>query len=253
MTDMSTSALAAARSLLDARWRCAGVPFREILPPDRPGAYAIQEATVGQLGTIGGWKVGARGIDAQPSFAPLPATGLFPSGAVLQGPPWELRGLEVELAFRLGYDLDPGGRMLTRSQLADAIDQVLPVIEVVETRLSDWRESEPLAQLADLQSHGALVLGAPAAGVAPASVDLGQLMASLTCDGEVVATTRGGNPAADAWRLLGLLALHCAERGMPLRAGQIVTTGSCTGMVFARRGAAVRAEIGGIGQVELRF
>ena len=247
-----TSALAAARRLLDARRQGAGVPFREILPADRDGAFAIQDATVAGLGPIGGWKVGAKAIDAPPACAPLPAAGMLPSGAVLQGPPWQLRGIEVEVAFRLGTDLDPKGRLLPRAEIVAAIGEVLPVIEVVETRLADWRLSEPLAMLADLQSHGALVLGAPAA-VAPDAVDLRELEAYLAFDGQAVASARGANPAVDVWRLLAWLALHCSERGLPLRAGQIVTTGSCTGMLFAPAGASVLGQLAGVGQVQLQF
>lgn len=247
----SPPALAAAR-LLAAREQAAGVPSRDIVPADRDGAFAIQDATVAKLGAIGGWKVGAKGIATEPSCAPLPAAGILSSSAVLQGARWQLRGVELEVAFRLGRDLDPRGRMLSRAEIAAAIDQVLPAIEVVETRLADWRQSAPLAQLADLQSHGALVLGAPA-GVAPASVDLRELKAYLAFDGQAVASAHGANPAADVWRLLAWLALHCSERGSPLRAGQVVTTGSCTGMLFAPEGAAVLGQLAGIGQVELRF
>ena len=248
----SPSAHAAAQRLLDARKQHAGVPFRDILPADRAGAFAIQDATLATLGPIGGWKVGAKGIAAEPSCAPLPAAGIVPMGAQLQGPQWQLRGVELEVAFRLGRDLDPQGRMLARDEIAAAIAEVLPVIEVVETRLADFRQSEPLAQLADLQSHGALVLGAPAE-VAPASVDLRQLEAYLAFDGQPVASTFGANPAADVWRLLAWLALHCSERGLPLRAGQVVTTGSFTGMLFAPEDALVLGELKGIGRVELRF
>jgi 2-keto-4-pentenoate hydratase len=253
MTTMhSSDALVAAQRLLATRQGAAAVPFREILPSDRDSAFAIQDATVARLGAIGGWKVGTKGIAAEPACSPLPAAGILASGAVLRGAPWQLRGVEVEVAFRLGRDLDPQGRMLSRTEIAAAIDQVLPVIEVVETRLADWRQSEPLAQLADLQSHGALVLGAPAT-VPPESVDLRELEAYLAFDGQAVASARGANPAADVWRLLAWLALHCSERGVPLRAGQVVTTGSCTGMLFASEGAAVLGQLAGIGQVELRF
>ena len=252
MTIHSSQAQAAARRLLAAREQGIGVPFREVLPADRAGAFAVQEATLAGLGPVGGWKVGAKGPAAEPTCAPLPAAGLLASGAVLLGAPWQLRGVELEVAFRLGQDLDPRGRTLAPDELAAAISEVLPVIEVVETRLADWRQSEPLAQLADLQSHGALVLGAPTP-IAPATVDLRALESYLAFDGQPVASARGANPAADVWRLLAWLALHCSERGLPLRAGQVITTGSFTGMLFAPDDAAVLGELKGIGRVELRF
>jgi 2-keto-4-pentenoate hydratase len=79
------------------------------------------------------------------------------------------------------------------------------------------------------------------------------LEASLSFGATSAAHTHGGNPAQDVWRLLSWLALHCAERGQPLRAGQIVTTGSCTGLLTAPMDVTVRGDIAGVGAVELRF
>lgn len=241
----------AARLLAAAR-RGAGVDSHEVLPADAAGAYAIQDATLRQLGPAGGWKVGAKGLQAEPACAPLPATGLLASGAALAGSAWRLRGIEVEVAVRLARDLVPGDALLPPAELAAAIDCVLPVIEVVDTRLADWREADPLAQLADLQSHGALVMGRPA-GLRPADVDLRTVAAYLAFDGQPVASTRGANPAGDVWRVLAWLARHCERRGQPLRAGQVVTTGSCTGMLFAPEGARVQGHLDGLGLVELQF
>jgi len=242
----------AARALLEARRTGIGVAAAEVQPPDRAGAYAVQDVLLQSLGPIGGWKVGAKTASAEPHAAPLPAAGLLPSGARLQGPQWQLRGVEVEVALRLGRDLLPASGPLDAQTLMAAVDAVLPAVEVVETRLSDLPQSDPLAQLADLQSHGALLLGAPMS-LGAAGIDLREIEARLEFDGEVVASTRGGNPAADLWRLLGWLASHAAQRGQPLRAGQVITTGSCTGMKFAKSGAHVRAQVIGIGAVELHF
>ncbi|MEP6790253.1 MAG: fumarylacetoacetate hydrolase family protein [Ramlibacter sp.] len=243
---------AAALRLLEARKGAATVAWRDVLPPDRGSAYAVQDMTVAQLGAIGGWKVGAKGPTVEPHCAPLPAAGLLTSGTSLSGPPWRLRGIEVEVAVRLGRDLDASNGAPDAGEIAAAVEAVLPVMEVVETRLADLRQSDPLAQLADLQCHGALVLGAPCA-MRPEEIDLRTVQAYLAFDGQPVASARGANPAADIWRLLGWLALHCAQRALPLRAGDIITTGSCTGMLFAPEGCHVQAELAGIGRVELRF
>ncbi|HET6827319.1 MAG TPA: fumarylacetoacetate hydrolase family protein, partial [Ramlibacter sp.] len=95
-------------------------------------------------------------------------------------------------------------------------------------------------------------LGAPAA-VDPAGLDLRDVEAYLAFDGQPVASACGANPAGDVWRLLGWLARHCALRGRPLRAGQVVTTGSCSGMLYAPEGAHVQGHLQGIGLVELSF
>lgn len=242
----------AAELLGRARRDGAGVAWQEILPADLDAAYAVQDATVTRLGPVGGWKVGAKGPQVEPICAPLPAAGLLGSGAVLTGMPWRLRGVEVELALRVGRDLDAADADLGPDELAAAFDAVLPALEVVETRLTDWRGGAPLALLADLQSHGALVLGEPLP-MPTARPDLRTLAVTLGFDGRTVADTRGGNPAQDVWRLLAWLIGQCARRGQPLRAGQIVTTGSCTGMLFAPEGTQVEARLDGLGIVALRF
>jgi len=239
----------AARRLVEARKGAAVVRWRDVMPADAAAAYDTQERTISQLGAVGGWKVGAHYAAAQPACAPLPASGIFASGVSLVGPPWHTRGVEVEVALRLARDL---GEAPSHAELVRAVDSVLPAIEVVETRLADWRDSEPLAQLADLQSHGALVLGKPSP-LRAADLDLRCVEAYLAFDGQPVASTYGANPAGDVWRLLAWLAGHCARRGRPLRAGQVVTTGSCTGMLFAHEGAEVKAQLKGIGLVGLRF
>ena len=147
---------------------------------------------------------------------------------------------------------DIGHDVLTPSELVSAFDAAMPAIEVVETRLARWKESPALAQLADLQSHGALVVGAPSR-LDVSMVDLREVEAQLRLGNALVTSTKGGNPGRDIWRLLGWLACHCAKRGRPLRAGQVVTTGSCTGMAFANQGDEVHGSITGLGQVHLGF
>jgi 2-keto-4-pentenoate hydratase len=241
-----------AQRLIRAHNGAVALPHAQVLAPDAAVAYAVQDETMRGLGTIGGWKVGAKGPAIEPACAPLPASGLFPTGATLLGPPWRMRGIEVEVAVRLGRDLIAADGEPDAATVRDAIECVLPVIEVVETRLTDWRDSAPLAQLADLQSHGGLVIGEPSA-LSPGALDLRTVDAYLAFDGQPVASTHGANPASDIWRLLAWLARHCAQRGQPLRAGHVITTGSCTGMLFAPEGAHVQAQLAGIGLVEVRF
>jgi 2-keto-4-pentenoate hydratase len=249
---MPTTPQQAAKLLVAARAGEPAVAWRDIAPADRAGAYAIQDATLSAIGPVTGWKVGAKGPEAEPHCAPLPTAGLHASGVVLKGPAWRWRCVEVEVALRLGRDLDPHGRLLPPEALAEAFDAVLPVIEVVESRLAEGKTADPLAHLADLQCHGALVLGSPCT-LHPSKLDLRTVEASLSFDATYAAQTHGGNPAQDVWRLLAWLAVHCANRGQPLRAGQIVTTGSCTGLLTAPMKAKVRGEIAGVGAVELRF
>ncbi|MDA9509923.1 hydratase [Bradyrhizobium sp. CCBAU 11386] len=226
------------------------VSWRDILPSDRAAAYAIQDATLARIGPAGGWKVGASNPEAEPICAPLPASCLLASGVRLGT--GLLRGVEAEVALRVGRGLTIDDAALPDRELARAFDAAYPVIEVVETRLEDWTNSAALAQLADLQSHGALLIG-PASTVSPASIDLRSVEAHISIGDDISKRTTGGNPAGDIWRLLRWLVRHCAERGAPLLPGHIVTTGSCTGMIFAQEGASVRARLAGFGEVAVDF
>ncbi|WP_427915470.1 2-keto-4-pentenoate hydratase [Ramlibacter sp. MMS24-I3-19] len=249
MTTTDPSAIA--RALLQARHARQPAP-RTWRLADVPAAYAVQDATAEALGPIAAWKVGAASPEATPGCAPLPASGVRPAGALLQGSEWQLRGIEAELAVRLGRDLTPDDEN-DRPRLSAAIDAALPALEVVETRLQDWRSSDPLDQLADLQSHGALIVGPPLPWRAEAPVDLRTLRVTLAFDGQPVADARGSHPVGNVLPLLGWLARHARQRGRRLRAGDVVTTGSCTGLLFAWEGAHVQATVEGVGTVDLRF
>ncbi|CAN7760853.1 MULTISPECIES: 2-keto-4-pentenoate hydratase [unclassified Variovorax] len=242
----------AARALYIARRDGRRVPSALVQPADRHEAYAIQDATLAALGTVGGWKVGARAPGLEPTCAPLPAEGLRSDGALLKGPAWRLRGIEVEVGFQLGVDLPSRAAPYTLDELAFAIESVLPVIEVVETRLADWLGAGSDAQLADLLSHGALVLGRRQP-FEPAWFDLAKVEAVLRFGEQIVAHTVGEHPSPDAGTLLEWLANHCSARGVGLKAGQVITSGSCTGMLFASQGTAVRVEIAGLAPLSVSF
>lgn len=216
-------------------------------------AYRLQDATLERLGPVGGWKVGSKGPDSQPHCAPLPQAALHRSGAMLPASRFAWRLVELEVAVRLRTDLSLGATdRPTPTELAQALDAVLPAFEAVESRLEDGQNASPMAKLADLQCHGALVLGAPSS-LLPAEVDLRTVQATLWLGEACAVRAVGGNPAQDLWALLGWLARHCTERGMPLRRGQVVTTGSCTGLTAVPAACMARGALHGIGTVELQY
>lgn len=242
----------AAQALCRARRDGRRVSSTGLPVQGRDEAYAIQDATLAMIGPIGGWKVGATGPRQEPTCAPLPAAGLMFHGAVLRESAWHLRGIEAELAFRLASDLPPRGRPYTRDDMTQAIDSVLPAIEVAETRWADWLDAGPDALLADLLCHGGLVLGEPKA-FDPAWLQLTRTEVTMRFDDQVVAHTIGAHTSPDVGALLAWLANHCIARGASLRTGQVVTTGSCTGMLFASAGTSVHVEVAGLAPLSAFF
>lgn len=215
-------------------------------------AYAIQDAVLARIGPVGGWKVGAKGPNAEPTCAPLPASGLHDSPAMLRLAPDALRGIELEVALRVRRDLDLNPNEIPSLTLDDMFDAVFPAIELVGSRLAAFDTADPLSKLADLASHSALVIG-PGAAIPPGQIRLPEIRSTLTFDAQPMAQTVGGNPAVNLLRLAHWLAMHCVGRGAPLRRGQVVTTGSCTGMLFAPAQSLVAGSIESVGEVKLQL
>jgi 2-keto-4-pentenoate hydratase len=241
----------AAALLVDARR--GGQPLRRLPPELAPAtvnaAYAIQDAVIDALGGAGGWKVGAKSPTDEPSCAPIPAALVFASPKEFGPGELRLRGIEAEIAFRIGRDLPPRARAYAIDDVASAVASIHAAIEVVESRFEDFRATEPLAVLADSNSNGALVVASPVA--AATRIDQMRQSVRLHFGADRIADVVGGNPAGDLWRLLAWLANHCAARCGGLRKDAIVTTGSCTGMAFAAPGTRVVAELDGLGLVEV--
>ena len=84
-------------------------------------------------------------------------------------------------------------------------------------------------------------------------LDIARPPVRVLFDGEEVARCRAGNTGGDPVRLLVALVNHATAQGLPIEAGQIVTTGSVTGMSFAKAGVDVVADYGEFGKVEVAF
>jgi 2-keto-4-pentenoate hydratase len=240
----------AARLLCAAR---GGAPVHKLPANCRPqsdaDAYQIQDAVTRQLGQpIGGWKVGAASPAAAAFCAPIYMGMIRPSPASYTASELRLIGIEAELAFRIGYDLP------ARAEAYDAADvprdaTLHPVIEVVDSRYSDFRALDRASILADNFSNGGLVYGAAVPNWQ--GLDLACTTITVTEDGEPFADSRSG-PARDPIAALVDFANVMRARG-GTKVGTIVTTGSWTGMVFTRRGARIVADFGPLGRVEVAF
>lgn len=240
--------IAAAALLMEARR--SGRPITamplELVPEDSAEAYAIQREMSAALGPIGGWKVGAKGPSAEPSCAPLPSSLMHPSPYAFTFPcPL---GVEAEIAVRLKKDLPPRAQPYSIDDVRAAVGSIHPAIEVVGSRFAYPGRESPLTILADALSNTAFVYGSGT----DEDIDIDQTRQAVTLffGSTLVADTVGGNPAGDIWRLLAWLANHVAANDGGLRAGQIVTTGSCTGLLVPEPGTTVRAALDGLGDVE---
>ena len=241
----------AADLLLDARARrrpLRGLPD-DAKPQSPREAYVVQDRVIDALGTIGGWKVGAKTALDEPTCAPLSASWLVASPVRFPGAAFALNGIEAEIAFKLARDLPARADAYTGPDIVAAVASVHPVIEVVDSRFADIRDVDPLSLLADSLSHGALVVGP---GIAlPKRFDVATQKVELDVDGVRVVSAQDSNAAGEPFRLLAWLANHAAGRCGGLRRDQVITTGSWTGVRFVAPGARIEARFPGIGEVRV--
>jgi 2-keto-4-pentenoate hydratase len=156
--------------------------------------------------------------------------------------------IEAEIAFVLERDLDQ--EKPTFGHVLNAIGYALPAIEIVDSRVRDWKISI-LDTIADNASSGLFVLGG-----SPKKIDAFDLRLcgmSLEHRGEPVSLGCGaaclGNPLnAVVW-----LAQTAARTGRPLRAGDIVLSGALGPMVSVTAGEVYEARISGLGRVSAAF
>lgn len=249
---------AVARALLAARRD--GVPadaasFAGALR-DADDAFAVQELVLAALDPHPGavrpyWKAGGPGPGGLASHAPVPRGGVWPSPADAAGQRWHLRLVEAELAVRLGCDVTPAmAASLQPRDLPALVDAVAPAIEVVDSRWRQAMEAPALLKLADLQSHGALVLG-PWQPFAPR--DWAAQSCEVAIGDRPLAARVGGHALGDPLAVLPGLLRHMARRGATVPCGTVVSTGTWCGVLPGAPGDAVVVRFPGVGAAELRF
>ena len=215
-------------------------------------AYRVQERLLQLRGQrVGGWKVGAKSGAGPIQGAPLPADGIHASPARFDRAAFGVLGLELEVAFRFGCAFEPSQRGYSEEQVIAALESFCAAIEVVSSRFARWPDVDRLLQLADLQNHGALVVG----HLVDYRGEFPFLSPSLrfTFDGEDIATQTPANPAGDPRRLLAWVVNHCTTRGLRFEEGTIVTTGSYSGVHFVDRPGTAEGEIAELAPVHLRI
>lgn len=156
---------------------------------------------------------------------------------------------EGELAFVLKKDLVGPG--ITASDVLQATDFVVPCFEIVDSRIRDWK-IKIQDTVADNASCGYFVLGQDA--IDPRKVDLTTCGMVMELNGSVIST--GAGAAA-----LGASPVNCVvwlvntlgRLGVPLKAGEVILSGSLVPLQPVKPGDYMSVSIGGIGRTRIRF
>jgi len=249
-----------ARRLRDAYTGGAVPPLRDGLGPvDVAGAYAVQTLNtrhwLAQGRRIVGRKAGLTakavqtqlGVD-QPDFGVLFDDMRLADGGMLDPAICLQPKAEAEIAFVLGADLpDPHS---TPEQVAAAVASVHAAIEIVDSRIADWKITFA-DTVADNGSSAFFVLadaGKPLDGLDIWTAGMVMQINGATVSLGVGAAALGHPLNAAAW-----LAQTLAARGEPLKAGDVLLAGALGPMVALNPGDTVEAFVGGLGSCSFTY
>ncbi len=151
--------------------------------------------------------------------------------------------VEVEVGFILADDLPGAG--CTEDDVLAATAAFAPAIELIDTRIKDWK-IKLCDTIADNASSAGFALGA--ARLAPDQVDLRAIDAVLVRNGEEVAQGRSDAVLGDPVIAVAWLARKVADFGVRLRAGNVLLPGSCTRAIDARPGDRFTAQFSHAGE-----
>ena len=222
----------------------------KLVPPDDSGprnvaeAYEVQRRVLGRLASgarPAAWKVSPA---TEPLASPVPGP-VHRSPARLEAGRRTVLGIEAEIAFRFAATPREDA---TAAQVRAAVGEMVVLIELCETRLASAAQAPAMWKLADFQSHGAFVTGS---GTRQLDRDFTTQRVELEIDGRREVSAAAAHPTLRLWEMVAWAVGHCAGRGMPLRAGDIVTTGSWTGIVPLACGEEAVARFPGIGEARL--
>ncbi|MEO8154750.1 MAG: fumarylacetoacetate hydrolase family protein [Rhizobacter sp.] len=226
--------------------------------PTADDAYLVQAALGNELdwfadGPPRHWKSGGASRTALMTHAPLPPAGVWTSPADAREWPFRLRFIEAEIALRLGQAVDAQrAAALDVASAAALIDAMTVSIEIVDSRWQQAFHAPALLRLADLQSHGALVLGEWVPFVPFASRDW-SAQACRVQIGERITEYRGTHTCGDPTWVLPEWLRHATRDGEVLAAGSVVTTGTWCGALEAHAGEHVSVAFDGVGRAELQL
>src|ERR1700716_108931 len=241
----------------------ANARFRPLGPPDGPAtipdAYDIQERYVALLrsehGDAVGYKVGLTsapmqafcGID-HPIGGVVLARRVHRSGATVQRSDFGRLGLEIEIAVRIKSDVEATAVPCAAAMIEPHIAGACAAIELVDDRNADYTHLDVLSLVADNSWNGGIVLSE----FATKWPDLESVLGRASKDGVGIGEGFGRDILGHPFNSAAWLATQLNSRGVTLKAGQIVMTGSVMKTIFPMEDVSYRFELEEIGVVEVQ-
>lgn len=221
-------------------------------------AYDVQRHFVELLQADGadivGYKLGLTSKPMQellgvhePDYGPVLSSMVFDSGSTFDLADYIQPKVEAEILLVLDEPLSGPG--LTTADASQAIAGAVAAIEMVDSRIEDWKIG--LADtISDLASSAATIKGTR---VVPLDFDVKLTGMVITKNGETVATGAGAAALGDPVHAVAWLANTLAPFGVTLEPGQFIMTGSLHAAFDVSPGDVVMAEFDRLGTVTMHF
>jgi 2-keto-4-pentenoate hydratase len=252
-----------ASDLLVRHWM-EGSSLAALPEPLRPGSraegYAIQAFLErNSARPLFGWKIAATSLDGQrhigvdgPLAGRLLAERTYPDGAMLSLDQNRMRLAEPEFAFRMARDLAPRHTVYQVDEVLSAVESLHTAMELPDSRFEHVSGAGAPQLIADNACGHEFVLG-PATTADWRTMDLAQLRVSGVVKGKLECEGKGANVLGDPRTALTWLVNELSELGICLRAGQVVTTGTCLKPMPVAPGDTAWAGFGALGEVTVSF
>lgn len=224
--------------------------FPGAMPASLADGYQVQDAALAIAGgTVAGWKVGRinppeDGVDrlTGPIFADqvvAAATDPVAMPIFADG----FGAAEAEFLLRIGAAPDPAQTSFTLEQAHALIDAVHVGIEIASSPFPGINSHGPGVTVADFGNNNGLIVGAEADGWREG--DINQWAVTLTINGKEIGAATAAAMLDGPFGAARYLFEHMAARGIPLTAGQWISTGAVTGVHKVAVGDTVEAAFDG--------
>jgi len=260
---VNDSAIRAASETLVGHWK-AGTRIdalpEAIRPQTRAEGYAIQALLDEPSGRPPyGWKIAATSLAGQAHIAvegPLAGRILRdrlvePGGTVPPGPN-HMAVAEIEFAFRMGLTLEPRLAPYRIHDVLGAVASLHLAIEIPDSRYEVFEQAGEAQLIADNACAHWFVVG-PAVVTDWQAMNLAEHVVIGRVNGGPPNTGAGRNVLGDPRVALTWLANELSQNGVPLRGGQVVSTGTCVTPMGIAPGDHVRGDFGALGSIEVRI
>ena len=249
--------------LVTARANGEALPgFPGTLPDNLQDAYAIQTASIARWpDKIVGWKVGMVPPEFRPALGakrlsgPIFASSVVTvdSGSATTMPIFDggFAAVEAEFVLRLGTTVQPTSKEFSDEELIDLVGALHVGAEIASSPMAVINKLGPVCVVSDFGNNAGLLLGPSVPNWSSLPSDA--LTATVSVDDVVVGAATAGAIEGGLLQPLRFLVRLCAERGLVLNEGTLISSGAVTGIHDVEVNSKAHVDFGTFGAFNVAF